>query len=230
VAIGNLASWWRVDASKVTLASTKVASLANWAGPDLPAAQGNDVVRPTWQADHGDGAPAIEFVGASGTRLAYTALTGLANGDFTAIMLAKKTTGNGIIWSQSSSTDGDTRLWTGGLGTTAYLAAVSDAGANDGPEFTAAGTMTDAVWHIITVRRSGNVWGIRLNEGAEATATDAMGVATTDIAHIGGLMLATAPTLMLDGFWREGLIYTAYKSDADQLLVRNDIRAYWPSI
>jgi hypothetical protein len=227
VAIGDLVGWWRVDASKVTLASTKVDSLDTYGGPVLPASQSNDVVRPTWQADHGDGAPAIAFNGGIPTRLTYTAITGLANANFTTIWLFKKTSGNGAIWCQSNTAISNTSVWCGGIGTTTYSAAVADAGG--GPEVTQAG-FTDATWHIITMRRSGNTWGVRLNEGTEATAVNAMGTATTNQAFIGSLMNAAVPAHPLTGHWREGLIYTAYKSDADQLLVRDAIRAYWPSI
>jgi hypothetical protein len=53
---------------------------------------------------------------------------------------------------------------------------------------------------------------------------------TTDLGAIGCQLFAATFAFPILGHWREGLVYTAYKSDADQLLVRDAIRAYWPSI
>jgi hypothetical protein len=185
-------------------------------------------LRPGYVANHGsDGSPALSFSG--GTRLSYSPVAGLANGNFTAIWLFNKTTGVSAFWSQSNTVDSDTRVWAGIVTTTGRLSAKEDAG----PEFdlnTTAGSATDGAWNILTVRRSGNVWGVRLNESAEETTTNALGAITTDQATIGGLMLAAAPNLSFEGFLREGFIFDAYKSNAEQVLVRQFIRDGWPGI
>jgi hypothetical protein len=148
VALGDLGAWWRADATKVTLATTKVSSIATFGGPAKPASQSTDNLRPVWQADHGDGAPAISFDNTvTANRLEYSAFAGLGNGDFTAIWLFKKTSGNGIMWSQGNSADADTRLWLGALGASSYSQIITDTGVTIEPN--QAG-WTDATWHILT--------------------------------------------------------------------------------
>jgi hypothetical protein len=228
--LGNVAAWWDTRVGITTVAGPRVSDWADQSGNGRVATQSNNSLRPDYQADHGDGAPALGFRSADGTRLAHAPVTSIPGGDFTVIWLFKRTGATAFVWSQSRSTNNTAYTLVGMLsGGQGYCATYSD-DSSTAVERNSANTIGAADWGIVTARRQGDVFGVRINEGAEATVSDPGGACTVDQAFIGLLMLQAAPNTPLDGFVREGLIFDAYKSDPDQVLVRQYIRDKWPSI
>jgi hypothetical protein len=230
VLTASLAGHWKAALSDVTLSTLKITQVIDRSGSGRTATQATDSLRPQWEADHGDGAPAIAQLLSAGERLGYTPVPNLPAGDFTTIMLFKaQADTNYVVWGQANNSVSNPfvaifRL-TGGAN---RLSARGDSGTQ--AEIATANTVAHANWAIVTVRRSANVFGVRLNEGTEVTATVAIGATTIDNGTIGCALIGGALTFPLVGWWRELRVYQTYKSNEDQVFIRDSIRAEWPSI